>query len=545
MNRLHAFFAALLLGSATLLSAEPDNGKLLPNPELLVPNHVFFELGGGLNFPLEFFSQGNIAMTGYGGNFFLGAGYNLSGWMLGIEYTHDQWGEGKGSYALMQNFKNNIVEFRIRRLLTQKSLHWLPGWLELAPGIGGGVNFITTDYYSSKRAKDEERMSSVSLFAPDANCFFYDLSFELSFFLGTDMVIPFAGINYNAFYDTSIGGGFAGFSRVYLGLRTYPLGIVNDVQRIRAAKKQREQEALKAQEEARRQEEEDRKEAARLREEEEKRKADEEEEAKAAALRHAELVASWEKPEASLNASPDIDFAPDENGIADTVTLTPGVLRLEHVPESWEIEITDPHGNGFKHWSGKGQLPEKLLWDGRSDQGELVFSRNVYRAELTVIPQKEDIDRTGSEKLTAMADIKTGILMQVIIPEKQWKIIVNTIHFDPDRATFDMIPLEQQQENQETLDSIARQIKQIDNVSVLIEGYANNVTNTEREDREELIPLSNLRAQAILGLLEERGLSADMLSAEGKGGAHPIAAWEDHENWWKNRRVEFIVTKED
>ncbi len=503
-------FTILFAGSLFKIISEPDNGKFLPTLEPILPNHIFFEAGGGLDFPLEFFSQGNIAMTGYGGSFFVGAGYNWSGWLLGLKYTHDQWGEGKGTYSLMQNFKNNIVEFKLRRILSEKSIHWLPSWLEIVPGLGAGVNFITTDYYPSKKAKDEGRMNSVSLFSDGANCFFYDASLEFSFFLGTDMFIPFAGIDYNAFYDTSIGGGFAGFARAYLGVRLYPLGVVNDVKRIYDKRKEQK--------------------LAEQNKVEEKIAPAEEKESLIPAL--------------TLSVTPDEFFTPDNDGISDTASIMTSLSGVTESPDSWKIDILDPQNHSFRTWEGKGDLPQSLVWDGKSDSGELVFSQNTYTVNVAVKLSDKDAAAAGKKELLSTASIKTGILMIVIIPDKQWKIIVNTIHFDPDRATFDLIPEWQQKENRDTLDSIVKQIKQHGKVDILIEGYANNVTNTEREDREELVPLSNLRAKAILEMLAERGLDKSSLLAEGKGGANPLAAWKDRDNWWKNRRVEFIVTKE-
>ena len=141
--------------------------------------------------------------------------------------------------------------------------------------------------------------------------------------------------------------------------------------------------------------------------------------------------------------------------------------------------------------------------------------------------------------------VKTGILFQVVIPDKQWKIIVNTIHFDPDRATFEKISEEQRQENFDTLEILSKEIAEHGEVEVLVEGYANNVSNTERENRQELIPLSRLRAETIMKLLIENGLDEEVLSYKGNGGMNPIAKWEDHDNWWKNRRVEFIVTRKE
>ena len=41
--------------------------------------------------------------------------------------------------------------------------------LEMIPGFGLGVNFITTDYYPSVRAKEEGRMNQVLLGDEGAN----------------------------------------------------------------------------------------------------------------------------------------------------------------------------------------------------------------------------------------------------------------------------------------------------------------------------------------------------------------------------------------
>ncbi len=205
--------------------------------------------------------------------------------------------------------------------------------------------------------------------------------------------------------------------------------------------------------------------------------------------------------------------------------------------------IYDMEGAEIKRYEGSGKIPSQIEWDGKSESGELVFSRNEYTIKFTVIPSEVDRERTGFSELTSSEKIKTGILFEVIIPDKQWKIIVNTIYFDPDRATFKMISEEQQRENKETLESITRQILEHGDVEVLVEGYANNVSNTERENIQELIPLSRLRAQTIVNILVENGLDRNILSSDGKGGLNPIAKWEDRENWWKNRRVEFIVTR--
>jgi len=65
----------------------------------------------------------------------------------------------------------------------------------------------------------------------------------------------------------------------------------------------------------------------------------------------------------------------------------------------------------------------------------------------------------------------------------------------------------------------------------------------EKENREELIPLSQERADFIVEQLVNRGIERETLTAEGKGGANPIASRRDRANWWKNRRIEFLIKK--
>ena len=78
---------------------------------------------------------------------------------------------------------------------------------------------------------------------------------------------------------------------------------------------------------------------------------------------------------------------------------------------------------------------------------------------------------------------------------------------------------------------------------VQVEGHANNVSGTEREEKEDLIPLSGARADAVRKFLIEKGVSRSRLSSVGIGGTKPVASLSDRDNWWKNRRVEFVLIK--
>ena len=267
-----------------------------------------------------------------------------------------------------------------------------------------------------------------------------------------------------------------------------------------------------------------------------------EEEARAAEEARRAEIAAWPSPLLTFTASPQ-DFTPDGDGSNDTVTFTMGVQYLEEAPEGWAIAIADPQGNAFRTIKGKGTLPESVEWDGKSDRGETVASKNTYRATLTVTPGRKDRTRTGELTATTDITISTGLLLEVIVPEHEWKMVVNAMQFAGGGATFDGLDEKTLAANNETLDEVAGQILARPGANVFVQGYANNVSGTEKENREELIPLSQARADFVVEELVKRGIDRASLTAEGKGGANPIASRRDRANWWKNRRIEFIIRK--
>ncbi len=247
-------------------------------------------------------------------------------------------------------------------------------------------------------------------------------------------------------------------------------------------------------------------------------------------------------PLASLTVTGD-RLTPDGDGMNDSVTFHPALQNADGKTDGWTLSITDPQGNPFRTIKGKGKLPESIEWDGLSDKGEAVFSKNTYGARLTVNLGREDRKRSGVKTVEASAEVKTGILLQVIVPEHEWKMVVSSMQFAGDGSTFDGLSSEILASNRETLDDVTQQIKEHPGANVFVQGYANNVSGTEKENTEELIPLSQARAEFIVEELVKRGISRSTLTAEGKGGVDPLADRNDQANWWKNRRIEFLIKK--
>lgn len=496
---------------------EPDSGKFTSAGVPFSISNFYGDISGHLSMPLPISNQDSVPMTGMGGGFSLEIGYNWGGWLFGLEYSLDSFGKGTAEGAMMNNFTSNIISARVRRVISQTSIKQFPRWLELVPGISAGVNLFSTDYYRTEKEKKAGKMTSVRVGDPNSVTFFMKLSVEAAFHvLNNNFLIPYAGIDLGIFGDQSRGaqsqGGLAMYPRFMLGVRTYPLGGGR-----RTPKQERDVEDYKEGNPVRR---------ARVRR---------------------NLNDEADVPEGTayirLSSTLDGDLTPDGDGINDVAEFFVKSHNLEYEPEKWSMEIFDAENHLVKGWAGEGSIPEAFTWDGLTESGMLPTSANIYTGKLTVVPDSLDREKYGVDEVVSRYRIRTGVILEEVIPKKQWRIVAAPIHFDSDLPTFNLISAEMRQENIEVVDAIADKILDFGkDVNVLVEGYANNVSNTEEENIRELIPLSQARADAVKEMLYESGVRRSRLSSTGRGGANPIADWEDTENWWRNRRVEFVLT---
>jgi len=121
------------------------------------------------------------------------------------------------------------------------------------------------------------------------------------------------------------------------------------------------------------------------------------------------------------------------------------------------------------------------------------------------------------------------------------------IIFGANIGNWDNLDPETAANNDRTLLRIVRLLETNKEYRLRVEGHANptvdprNTEAHERENTEELHPISETRAKAIVDLLVKLGADPNRLEFKGIGGDHPIVAWEDVSNWWRNRRAEFVL----
>lgn len=238
-------------------------------------------------------------------------------------------------------------------------------------------------------------------------------------------------------------------------------------------------------------------------------------------------------PEVEIEITPQ-PFSPDGDGIDDTVEFLVDVDDASPIGW-WILEIFDPVGEFFYDVGGRGEPPRRIVWDGKARTGERVVSAEEYPWRLEVS------DTLGN------LSVKQGALQVDVLVEpfgNGYRIQLPSINFPPDSAE---LRLDERTDagarNRMVLIRLVEILQRFPDYSIVVEGHAVNVSGTDAEHREELLPLSKDRADAVRRTLIELGVPARLLSAVGRGGAAPVVPHADTVNRWKNRRVDFILER--
>ena len=262
------------------------------------------------------------------------------------------------------------------------------------------------------------------------------------------------------------------------------------------------------------------------------------------------FVCSITPPSLTVQTAPKY-FSPDNDGLDDDLYIK---LKGESsVPlASWSFEIKNPQGSGsFLKRSGTSTITERLIWDGYSNSGELVQSATDYPYVFTATDTLGMTSKVEGFIAVDVLVIRVGDVLKMQIP---------SIIFRADKADFvgkdkdavhglsaDVIT-----NNERVLQRVADILNKFRDYNVVIEGHANNLSNTEEEETATvlngqpnipLVPLSKDRAEYVKSRLVKYGVNESRLSTEGKGGRYPVAPSTDRNVSWKNRRVEFILQK--
>jgi flagellar motor protein MotB len=243
-------------------------------------------------------------------------------------------------------------------------------------------------------------------------------------------------------------------------------------------------------------------------------------------------------PELRVTFSPRY-FSPD----GDKEELAIYLSAIDESPiDKWKVEIREPQPpyQLFYQWEGRGTPPASVRWNGRSSRGELVQSACDYPLYFTASDLHGNAGRLETLVEVGVVVIREGSNLRIQVP---------SVVFSPNSGNWDGLDNQVVEKNLWILKRVAQILNKYGDYKVRIEGHANHTANPndwvkyQAEQLVELQPLSESRAKKILDELVLQGIDFKRLTSYGIGGSHPIAAWEDKDNWWKNRRVEFILIK--
>ncbi len=271
---------------------------------------------------------------------------------------------------------------------------------------------------------------------------------------------------------------------------------------------------------------------------------------KAAALRAADTLAP---PVLKVAASPS-PFSPDGDGIDDALSFSLGATAAAGIAD-WKLEIFEAsvvesskagaagQERLFASWSGKGQPPAAIAWDGKSSRKELVESATDYKYRFTA---------TTTKGKTAAASGTVSVDVLVMKEGDRLKIKVPSIVFRANFADFVGLQADVVANNARVIARIAEILNKFPGYDIKIQGHANSAAKISKlsaaaiaaEETKELLPLSKARAEYVRGFLVQNGVDPKRLSVEGLGSSEPVVSFQDAQNRWKNRRVEFVLVKQ-
>lgn len=253
-------------------------------------------------------------------------------------------------------------------------------------------------------------------------------------------------------------------------------------------------------------------------------------------------------PKLTVGISPKY-FSPDSDGQNDTVSISLSAECSSSLA-SWNFAVTNPNtGKTFWSQSGSASLPSKIVWNGKGADGALVNSATDYPYTFTAK------DSEGLE-----SSVKGFIQVDVLVVKEGERLLIQvpSIVFRSDAADFKSdaevradpgwngknYGLDQKtiENNLRVLSRVSEILKKFREYKVTIEGNANNLSGTAKEE-EEVRLLSEQRAKFVRDWLIRDGVPAANLTAVGNGSKNPLTRSQKIEEKWINRRVEFILRK--
>jgi len=229
-------------------------------------------------------------------------------------------------------------------------------------------------------------------------------------------------------------------------------------------------------------------------------------------------------PSVQLDASPRL-FAPDDSSENKQLRIT---LQFEEnsIISNWQVRVRKGD-TIFTSFSGASPKTKTVSfpWDGKGDAGDFVESAASYTLEAGAV------DIVGNEGHSAPVLIDIDVL--VVKTSRGLQILITSIEFAYNEWAL-------AQEDSPVLNRVSDVLKRYSDYKIIIEGHTDSIGGVDYN-----LMLSTRRARTVLRYLVKRGIEDRRMLAKGLGLSVPIASNATEEGRAKNRRVEFILVKDE
>jgi hypothetical protein len=202
------------------------------------------------------------------------------------------------------------------------------------------------------------------------------------------------------------------------------------------------------------------------------------------------------------------------------------------------MEIYDPENHLFRSFDSKWPA-KRAVWDGKGFKGDFVLSAEDYPVLVKVR------DEFGNVGLLSSV-VPVDILMEKTATG--FRILSSRIFFKAYTADYLDVSPDLAAQNVKRIADMAVKLKKFPDYKIKLVGHAvmihwDNKALGIIEQRDELLPLSAARAEAVKKALVTKGLESAAFTTSGVGASDQLVPDSNLIDRWQNRRVAFFLDK--
>ncbi len=254
-------------------------------------------------------------------------------------------------------------------------------------------------------------------------------------------------------------------------------------------------------------------------------------------------------PQVSITADP-VLFSPNGDGVKDETTFQIDYKDASDIAH-WKLVVGLSTDSVSRNFSGIGQPPRSLSWDGKNERGQSTPDGR-YEAALWVT---DEVGNTGKSvpvsltldtskpliSVTADSGELAEIAPDMAVAENKEKDIVILL---PNEVLFDTGQDSLKDPALPALRKVDQMLRRYPKRQIRIEGHADNVP-IHNEKFKNNLDLTKARAKAVMQHFIEIGkIDIARIATEGYGDTRPHSSNAGIEGRRQNRRVEIILLKE-